>query len=110
MQCGPVASNPVHSLPWIHQLPTDMALLTATHTLDTNTCTRLSCRRPAVSNAIIFWIYAPGLILYVLKKPKNQTFGFHEWFHSSVIAGHIASMIFDLRNIVSPCAAGLCGL
>jgi len=71
-----------------------------------------ACATPAacMSNAIIFWIYAPGLILYVLKKPKNQTFGFHEWFHSSVIAGHIASMIFDLRNIVSPCAAGLCGL
>jgi Ni/Fe-hydrogenase b-type cytochrome subunit len=62
-----------------------------------------------LKNSIIFWIYAPGLILYVLKRPKNPVFGFHEMFHTSVLAGHVASMVLDLRNIVSPCA-GLCGL
>ena len=39
-----------------------------------------------------------------------QVFGFHEYFHTSVIAGHVASMGFDLRNIMMPCARGLCGV
>ena len=55
-------------------------------------------------NRVIFGIYAPGLFLYVLKKPKSQFFGFHEYFHTSVIAGHIASMLFDLRDVMAPCA------
>ena len=62
----------------------------------------------AVLNAGIFWIYAPGLILYVLKKPQSQTFGFHEIFHTSVLAGHVASMALDLRDIALPCARGFC--
>jgi len=61
-------------------------------------------------NGIIFWVYAPGLILYVLKKPQNQVFGFHEMFHTSVLAGHVTSMLCDLRDIAMPCARGLCGL
>ena len=61
-------------------------------------------------NGIIFWVYAPGLILYVLKKPQNQVFGFHEMFHTSVLAGHVISMLCDLRDIASPCARGLCAL
>lgn len=56
-------------------------------------------------NKLIFLIYAPGLFLYVLKKPKSPVFGFHEYFHASVIAGHVASMAFDLRNVLRPCAA-----
>ena len=55
-------------------------------------------------NALIFVVYAPGLILYVLQRPKHPVFGFHEWFHTSVLAGHVASMAFDLADIVSPCA------
>ena len=62
----------------------------------------------AVINAAIFWVYAPGLILYVLKKPQHPVFGFHELFHTSVLAGHIISMLFDLRNIAAPCFTGLC--
>ena len=61
-------------------------------------------------NGYIFWVYAPGLILYVLKKPQNQVFGFHEMFHTSVLAGHVMSMLCDIRDILSPCARGLCGL
>lgn len=60
-------------------------------------------------NKIIFAVYAPGLFLYVLKKPKSPVFGFHEYFHTSVIAGHITSMLFDLRDIVHPCARVLIG-
>lgn len=60
-------------------------------------------------NKIIFSIYAPGLILYVLKKPKSAVFGFHEFFHTSVIGGHLASMVFDLRDIAYPCVRGALG-
>ena len=56
------------------------------------------------SNAIIFWVYAPGLILYVLKWPQSQVFGFHELFHTSVLAGHVVSMLCDVGDIVVPCA------
>ena len=61
-------------------------------------------------NKTIFWLYLPGLLLYVLKKPKSPTFGFHEYFHSSVLAGHVSSMVLDLLDIMKPCARGLCGL
>jgi len=56
-------------------------------------------------NMLIFAAYSPGLICYVLKKPKSAVFGFHEIFHTSVLLGHIASMAFDLRNLVLPCIA-----
>lgn len=65
---------------------------------------------PAVTNALIFWVYAPGLILYVLKRPQDAVFGFHELFHTSVLAGHLSSMALDLRDIALPCSRGLCGL
>ncbi|KAL1529369.1 hypothetical protein AB1Y20_000321 [Prymnesium parvum] len=52
---------------------------------------------------LIFFIYAPGLFVYALKWPKHPVFGFHEWFHLSVLLGHTSSMVFDLRNIVVPC-------
>lgn len=48
---------------------------------------------------LIYFIYAPGFVLYILKWPKNEKFGYHEGFHTSVIAGHVASMLFDLRYI-----------
>ena len=59
---------------------------------------------------MIFFLFFPGLLLYVLKIPQSIFFGFHEIFHSSVIAGHIASMLYDLKDIAQPCARGLCGL
>jgi len=58
-------------------------------------------------NAIIFWLYLPGLIAYAVKRPKHPVFGFHEFFHSSVLLGHAASMLLDLKNLVAPCAACL---
>jgi len=62
-------------------------------------------------NSIIFFIYMPGLLLYAIKWPKRSDFGFHEWFHSSVLLGHVSSMICDLRDIAMPCArcAGMLG-
>jgi len=69
-----------------------------------------SCPANCMYNAGLFWVYAPGLILYVLKKPKSPTFGFHEMFHTSVLAGHVASMALDLRDIAMPCARGVCGI
>ena len=62
---------------------------------------------PCARNGRIFWVYAAGLILYVVKKPVSKVFGFHEYFHTSVLAGHVTSMLCDLRNIVTPCM--LCG-
>jgi len=64
------------------------------------------CTPASRVNRVIFGIYAPGLILYVLKWPRSMVFGFHEYFHTSVIAGHLASMLLDLRDVVSPCARG----
>jgi hypothetical protein len=60
--------------------------------------------RVSQANGVIFAVYAPGLLLYVLKWPKSNIFGFHEWFHTSVLAGHVVSMVSDLRDIVAPCA------
>ena len=53
-----------------------------------------------VANALIFALYAPGLVFYVLKKPKSDRFGFHEYFHASVLLGHMSSMLLDLREVV----------
>lgn len=59
--------------------------------------------------SVIFWVYAPGLILYVLKQPKSQTFGFHELFHTSVLSGHVVSMACDVKDIVAPYARAAFG-
>jgi len=59
-------------------------------------------------SVIIFFTYMPGLVVYALKWPKSHIFGFHEWFHTSVLFGHSLSMLFDLRDIAMPCARGWC--
>ena len=41
-----------------------------------------------------------GAVFYVLKKPKSDRFGFHEYFHASVLLGHMSSMLLDLREVV----------
>ena len=41
---------------------------------------------PSAKAVAIFWVYAPGLIFYVLKRPRSPIFGFHELFHTSVSA------------------------
>merc|ERR1712048_997866 len=51
-------------------------------------------------NTLIYWMYAPGFILYALKWPKRDDFGYHEAFHTSVLGGHLSSMILDLRHIL----------
>ena len=61
-----------------------------------------------VANALIFALYAPGLVFYVLKKPKSDRFGFHEYFHASVLLGHMSSMLLDLREVVI-CAIRVAG-
>jgi len=55
-------------------------------------------------NSLIYWAYAPGLIMYALKRPKRLDFGFHEAFHTSVLVGHVSSMLLDLKDLISPCA------
>mmetsp|Transcript_10860 Transcript_10860/g.35972 ORF Transcript_10860/g.35972 Transcript_10860/m.35972 type:complete len:303 (-) Transcript_10860:231-1139(-) len=65
----------------------------------------LLCPAACGVNAIIFWLYLPGLVAYALKWPKHAVFGFHELFHSSVLLGHAASMVLDLRNLITPCLA-----
>lgn len=60
--------------------------------------------RACARNSIIFWIYFPGLLCYVLKRPADESFGFHEFFHASVLTGHLVSMACDLRDIAAPCA------
>lgn len=53
-------------------------------------------------NVLIYTLYASGLVLYVSKRPKRDTVGFHEIFHCLVVAGHIASMGFDLVDLTAP--------
>jgi len=55
-------------------------------------------------HTLLFAVYTPGLVCYVLKKPKSSSFGFHEIFHSSVLLGHSTSMVLDILNIMRPCA------
>ena len=47
--------------------------------------------------------------LQVLKMPRDNTFGFHEYFHTSVLMGHVASILCDLRDVAAPCARCLLG-
>ena len=35
---------------------------------------------------------------------QSTVHGFHEWFHLSVVLGHLSSMAFDLRDIARPVA------
>ena len=53
--------------------------------------------------------YGLGLVLWTLRRPRSDVFGYHEWFHVTVVAGHLASMVCDLANVARPCAklAGL---
>lgn len=45
----------------------------------------------------VFCTYGAGLALWALRYPRSQTFGYHEWFHVSVVLGHLTSMACDLR-------------
>lgn len=55
-------------------------------------------------NVAIYTLYASGLVLYVSKRPKGDAVGFHEIFHCLVVAGHMASMGFDVADIRVPVA------
>mmetsp|Transcript_5248 Transcript_5248/g.7391 ORF Transcript_5248/g.7391 Transcript_5248/m.7391 type:complete len:292 (+) Transcript_5248:71-946(+) len=44
----------------------------------------------------IYFCYLPGFLLYATKRPRNKIWGYHEYFHSSVLLGHLVSMSFDL--------------
>ena len=48
----------------------------------------------------VFLTYGVGLLLWILRFPRSDTFGYHELFHVSVIAGHLVSMACDLRAIL----------
>ena len=48
----------------------------------------------------VFLTYGLGLLLWILRFPRNEKFGYHELFHVSVIAGHLVSMGCDLRVIL----------
>ena len=43
------------------------------------------------------------------KFPKNKKWGYHEWFHVSVLMGNLVSMGFDLGivGLYKPCAEGV---
>ena len=54
---------------------------------------------PSPACSAIYAAYIPGFIMYATKFPKNSRFGYHEYFHSSVLVGHLVSMAFDLQRI-----------
>jgi len=57
----------------------------------------VALRSPSPACSLIYASYVPGFILYATKFPKKGKFGYHEYFHSSVLLGHLVSMGFDLH-------------
>jgi len=76
--------------------------LTGTQFMPAMTYLVLTMGGALTRNAIIYTLYASGLVLYVSKRPQSKVFGFHECFHALVVLGHLASMGFDLLEITSP--------
>ena len=62
-----------------------------------------------VGAALRYAAYAPGFVIYATKFPKNKKWGYHEWFHISVLMGNLVSMGFDLGilGLFKPCAEGV---
>jgi predicted membrane channel-forming protein YqfA (hemolysin III family) len=58
--------------------------------------TALKAKSPA---ALIYAAYAPGFLIYATKFPKRRTWGYHELFHLSVLAGNLVSIGFDLGGL-----------
>lgn len=56
----------------------------------------VAAKSPIQASIAVYLCYLPGFALYATKWPKTRTFGYHEYFHSSVLLGHLASMGFDL--------------
>ena len=70
----------------------------------------LAIRTPPIGMVLglclcVFLTYGVGLALWAFRFPKSEVFGYHEWFHVSVIAGHLASMACDLRYMLAPFSA-----
>ena len=59
---------------------------------------------------LLYAAYAPGFVIYATKFPKSKKWGYHEWFHLSVLTGNLVSMGFDLGvlGLFAPCAAEGC--
>ena len=76
--------------------------LTGTQWLPALTCLVLTAT--SLAHGVIYVVYGAGLVLYLAKKPQSAVFGFHEYFHGLVVAGHLTSMGFDLADIAAPCA------
>ena len=52
------------------------------------------------SCALVYLSFLPGFVLYVARYPKNDVFGYHEYFHSSVLLGHVACVLLDARFLL----------
>jgi len=39
--------------------------------------------------------------MYATKWPKSGAFGYHEYFHASVLLGHLISMAFDIALLAT---------
>ena len=49
---------------------------------------------------LIYFIYAPGVVLYALNWPRdNELYGAHDLFHVAVILGHLSSAFFDAWHL-----------
>ena len=49
--------------------------------------------------ALVYVTYGLGLAMWVLRLPRSSTFGYHEYFHMSVVAGHSTTMACDLAAL-----------
>ena len=69
----------------------------------------IAAKSPISACAWIYAAYAPGFVIYATKFPKNKKWGYHEWFHLSVLMGNLVSMGFDLGvlGLFKPCAEGV---
>ena len=70
----------------------------------------IAAKSPISACAWIYAAYAPGFVIYATKFPKSKKWGYHEWFHLSVLTGNLVSMGFDLGvlGLFAPCAAEGC--
>ncbi len=55
-----------------------------------------------------YCLYYPGFVCYVLDRPRDgKWFGAHDLFHLAVIAGHLCSLIGDVADMHTHCAANV---
>ena len=93
-------------MPWARRCSAGPSVAPST---ETTSRSDIAAKSPISACAWIYAAYAPGFVIYATKFPKNKKWGYHEWFHISVLMGNLVSMGFDLGilGLFKPCAEGV---